>query len=87
MPKVKKHIPLSDLKEGESGAVIRVNDFDNEFLNYLTELGTRLNEIIRVKENRNFDESLLIQIKGKPINISQKLAENIFIELKKVKGT
>lgn len=87
MPKVKKHIPLSDLKEGESGTVIRVNDFDDEFLNYLTALGIGLNETIRVKEKRNFDESLLIQIKGKPINISQKLAENIFIELKKVKGT
>jgi len=32
MPKLKKHRPLSDLNEGESGRVIRVNDFDQKFL-------------------------------------------------------
>jgi len=86
MPKIKKHLPLSNLKEGESGVVILVNDFDEQFLNYLTALGIGLNEIIRVKEKRDFDDSLLVQIKGKPCNISQKLAENIFVEIKKVKG-
>lgn len=86
MPKVKKHLPLSELKGGESGIVIRVNDFDEHFLNYLTALGIGLNEIIRVKEKRDFDNSLLVQIKGKPCNISQKLADNIFVEIKKVKG-
>ncbi|MDR3610974.1 MAG: metal-dependent transcriptional regulator [Ignavibacteriaceae bacterium] len=86
IPKIKKYLPLSDLKEGESGTVVRVNDFDEQFLNYLTELGISLYEIILVKEKRNFDNSLMIQIKGKQWNISQKLAENIFIEIKKVKG-
>ena len=86
MPKVKKYIPLSELKGGESGAVIRVNDFDEKFLNYLTALGISLNEIIRVKEKRDFDNSLLVQVKGKPWNISQKLADNIFVEIKKAKG-
>ena len=86
MPKVKKQYPLSDLKGGESGVVIRVNDFDEQFLTYLTTLGISLNEVIRVKERRDFDNSLLVQIKGKPWNISQKLADNIFVEIKKVKG-
>jgi hypothetical protein len=36
---------------------------------------------------RDFDNSLLVQIKGKPWNISQKLADNIFVEIKKVKGS
>jgi len=87
IPKIKKHLPLSDLKEGESGVVIRVNDFDEQFLNYITSLGISLNEIIHVKEKRNFDNSLLVQIKGKPWNISQKLAENIFVEIKRSKGS
>ena len=87
MPKIKKHLPLSDLKRGESGVVIRVNDFDEQFLNYLTVLGISLNEIIRVKEKRDFDNSLLVLIKGKPWNISQKLADNIFVEIKKAKGS
>ena len=87
IPKVKKHLPLSGLKGGESGVVIRVNDFDEQFLNYLTALGIGLNEIILVKEKRGFDNSLLVLIKGKQWNISQKLAENIFVEIKKVKGS
>jgi DtxR family transcriptional regulator, Mn-dependent transcriptional regulator len=87
MPKVKKYLPLSELRGGESGVVIRVNDFDEQFLFYLTTLGISLNETIRVKEKREFDNSLLVQIKGKPWNISQKLADNIFVEMKKVRGT
>jgi|WetSurMetagenome_2_1015567.scaffolds.fasta_scaffold207294_2 DtxR family transcriptional regulator, Mn-dependent transcriptional regulator len=87
MPKVKKYLPLSELKGGETGVVIRVNDFDEQFLNYLTVLGINLKENIRVKEKRGFDNSLLVQIKGKPYNISQKLADNIFVEIKKVKGS
>jgi DtxR family Mn-dependent transcriptional regulator len=86
LPKVKKHLPLANLKEGESGAVIRVNDFDEHFLAYISGLGIGLNEVIQVKEIRNFDNSLLILIKGKPWSISQKLAENIFVEPKKVRG-
>jgi DtxR family transcriptional regulator, Mn-dependent transcriptional regulator len=87
MPKSKKQLPLSDLKGGESVVVIRVNDFDEQFLNYLTVLGISLNEIIRVKEKREFDNSLLVQIKGKPWNISHQLADNIFVEIKKAKGS
>jgi DtxR family Mn-dependent transcriptional regulator len=86
MPKVKKYLPLSELKGGESGVVIRVNDFDEQFLFYLTTLGISLNETIKVKEKREFDNSLLVLIKGKPWNISQKLADNIFVEMKKVRG-
>lgn len=83
MPKVKKHLPLSDLKAGEAGLVVRVNDFDNKFIAYISELGIALNEKIAVKEVRSFDGSLLIHVKGKPWNISNKLAQNVFVELSK----
>ena len=86
IPKIKKHLPLAALKEGESGIVIRVNDFDEHFLSYISGIGIGLNETIQVKEKRNFDNSLLVIIKGKPFNVSQKLAENIFVETKKSKG-
>ena len=83
IPKLKKHRPLSDLKEGESGKVIRVNDFDEKFLGYISELGIKLQEKISVKQKRAFDKSMEVVVKGKPWNISQKLAQNIFIEIKK----
>lgn len=79
MPKLKKHVPLSDLKQGQVGTVIRVNDFDDQFLNYISGIGVNLNEVILVKEKRKFDKSMQIIIKGKPCNISGKIAENIFV--------
>jgi len=82
IPKLKKHRPLSELKEGDSGKVIRVNDFDEKFLEYITELGIKLNEKITIKGKRTFDKSMEIVIKNKHWNISEKLAKNVFIEVK-----
>ncbi len=82
IPKLKKHRPLSELKEGDTGKVIRVNDFDEKFLGYISELGIKLEEKIIVKQKRNFDKSMLVVIKGKPWNITEKLAENVFVVIK-----
>ncbi len=81
VPKLKKNISLTLLREGEKGKVIRVNDFDEGFLVYIAELGIKLNELIEMKAVRNFDKSMLITIRGKEWNISRKLAENVFVEL------
>jgi len=83
MPKQKNYVPLSKLNEGDSAIVVRVNDFDEKFLAYIAELGIKLNETVKLKEKRNFDKSMLIIIKGKPWNITEKLAENVFVELRK----
>ena len=81
VPKLKKNIPLSLLKEGEKGEVIRVNDFDEGFLVYIAEIGINLKEIIEMKAVRKFDKSMLISVGGKDSNISRKLAENVFVEI------
>jgi DtxR family Mn-dependent transcriptional regulator len=69
------------LKENEKGKVIRVNDFDEEFLIYIAELGIKLHELIEIEAIREFDKSMMIKVKGKDWNISHKIAENIFVEL------
>jgi DtxR family Mn-dependent transcriptional regulator len=84
IPKLKKHRPLSDLKEGESGIVLRVNDFDEKFLRYISELGIRLKENILVKQKRTFDKSMEVIIQGEQWNISQLLAQNVFVEVIKL---
>ena len=81
IPKLKDSIPLSKVKVGATGKVIRVNDFDNDFLNYLSQIGLKLGKKITVKEKLNFDNSLLVKIDDKQINISNKLASNVFINL------
>lgn len=84
VPKLRKNIPLTMLKEGECGKVIRVNDFDEGFLVYIAEIGIKLNELIEMKAIRNFDKSMQINVDGKDWNISRKLAENVFVEI--IKG-
>jgi DtxR family Mn-dependent transcriptional regulator len=82
LPKVRKNIPLSDLNEGKTAKVIRVNDYDRKFLIYISQLGIKLSESITVKQKRDFDNSMEIEIKGKSWNISYTLAQNVFVELK-----
>lgn len=82
MPKIKRQKPLSELDEGESGKVVRVNDSDENFLGYISELGIRLKENIVIKKKIKFDKSLEIIIKGKSWNVSNKLAQNVFVEIK-----
>lgn len=81
IPKQKKSIPLSSLNENQSGTVLRVNDFDNKFLIYISEIGIKLNQIIKVKEKRSFDNSILLQVGKNEFNISNVIAENIFVEI------
>lgn len=80
IPKAKKAVPLSSLQPNEKAEVIRVNDFDSELLNYLTRLGIELDKEITVKERLEFDNSMLIKINRKEMNISKKVAANIFVK-------
>jgi len=83
IPKQKKNVALTMLKQNQKGIVIRVNDFDSKFLSYLSKIGVELNKEIEVCEVLNFDKSLLVKINGKEINLSHKISANIFVEIKK----
>ena len=82
LPQQKKTVPLSILKEGQTGKVIRVNDFDNSFLQYISKIGIKLDKDITVKDVLNFDRSMLVSVEKKEINISNTIAANIFVEEK-----
>ena len=84
VPKQKKNIPLGLLKEKGKVKVVRVNDFDEGFLNYLSKIEIELDKEIQVKEILEFDRSILIVVNGKETNISSTIAANIFVEEKKV---
>jgi len=83
VPKQKKNVTLMSLKKNQKGIVIRVNDFDSNFLSYLSKIGVELNKEIEVCEVLNFDKSLLVKIDDKEINLSHIVAANIFVEIKK----
>ncbi len=81
LPKLKTRTPLAMLNEQQIGKVTSVNDFDDAFLSYLEKMGVRLDRTIEVREKRTFDGSMLIAIEGKEWNVSNILAENIFVEI------
>ncbi len=74
-------MPLSALKDNQNGIVMRVDDSDNKLLRYLSEIGISLKQVVHVQEVLDFDKSLLVVINDKQINISDKLAENVFVQL------
>lgn len=82
IPTQKKNVPLTKLRKGDVGVVIRVNDFDNDFLNYISQIGIELNKEIIVKDVLSFDHSMLVRIGKREINISNTIAANIFVEVK-----
>ena len=81
LPKLKTRTPLAMLDEKQIGKVTCVNDFDDAFLSYLEKMDIRLDRTIQVREKRTFDGSMLIVIDEKEWNVSNILAENIFVEV------
>ena len=78
--KDKTVIPVTELKENDSATVIRVNDDVKNFLSYITKIGIALGKEIFIKDKLEYDGSVLILIDNKEINISNKIASNIFVE-------
>jgi DtxR family Mn-dependent transcriptional regulator len=72
--------PLIDSQAGTRVRVLRVSDSNSELLQYVASIGISLNKEIGIKQKMNFDQSLLVIINGKEINISSTIASNIFVE-------
>lgn len=73
-------IPITDLKANEYAKVIRVNDDVKNLLSYITKIGIALGKKIFIKDKLEYDGSVLIVIDNKEVNISNKIASNIFVE-------
>ncbi len=80
VPQQKKSVPLSMLNKNEKGTVLRVNDFNNDFLKYISNIGIELGQEIVIKNVLAFDHSMLVAINKKEVNISNTIAANIFVE-------
>ena len=73
-------ISVTELKENDYAKVVRVNDDVKNFLSYITKIGIALEKEIFIKDKLEYDGSILIKIDNKEINISNKIASNIFVE-------
>ena len=71
---------LADSEAGQVYTIIAVKDNSPEFLQYASRLGLTINSEVTIIEHFSFDNSLSISIANKIINISQKVAENVYIK-------
>ena len=79
LPQIKKSL-LSTLQKNEKGVCVGVNDTSSEFLRFLDkqEIGLGIN--IEVLDKEPFDDSFLVKINEKEMTISNKVANNIYIQ-------
>ena len=71
---------LSTLSKGEQGVCVGVDDSSSEFLRFLDKQGVKLGQNIEVIDIESFDGSFQININEKEITISNKVANNIYIQ-------
>ncbi|WP_140486378.1 metal-dependent transcriptional regulator [Flavobacterium sp. GSA192] len=80
LPKIDKQL-LSDLIEGQKGICVGVKDTSSEFLKYLDKQGIALGSTIEILGKENFDLSLRIKVNENLLNVSNKIATNLFVKL------
>jgi len=73
-------IPLSKITKQSNAIISRVSDESPEFLNYLKSISLIINKRIKIKERRNFDNAIIIEINKKTIEISPLSAEKIRVK-------
>lgn len=71
---------LSVLIKNETGVLVGVNDSSSEFLRFLDKQGIALGQQITIMYKEPFDDSFLVKINGKEMTISNKVANNIYIQ-------
>ena len=76
--KVEKEL-LSEAELNQLYTCVGVKDSSTEFLQYLDKQQIALGSSIKILEKEPFDETLLVEIDGKKLTISNKIATNLYI--------
>ncbi|AZJ34230.1 metal-dependent transcriptional regulator [Tenacibaculum singaporense] len=71
---------LSTLNKNEVGVCVGVDDSSSEFLRFLDKQEIALGKQIKVVEKEPFDGSLVIEMDGKTLTVSNKIASNLYIQ-------
>ena len=71
------------MKPSEKCYVRRVNDFDPDFLTYISSIGIKLLAEIKVLDVLKFDNSFVIEVHGKRFTVSETVTKNIFVSVAK----
>lgn len=74
-----KKSTLAEVEAGNTCRLVSVRDSSAAFLQYVTEIGLGLKSQIKIIEKRSFDNSLLVEIDGRQISVSEKFSLNVFV--------
>jgi DtxR family transcriptional regulator, Mn-dependent transcriptional regulator len=77
--KYKYNNTLSNIKTGEQCRMVAVKDNSAAFLKYVIEVGLGIDNVIHVISINPYDEIMEIEVKEKPVFVSKKFAENIYV--------
>ena len=71
---------LASLAVNESGICVGVNDSSAKFLQFLDKQEIALGKKIKVIEKEAFDDSMIIKVNKKTLTVSNKTANNLYIQ-------
>lgn len=69
---------LAETRERQHYIIVAVKDNNPSFLQYVSEIGIGIQSEVHVLHKYTFDHSLALEIGGAKVNISDKVAQNIF---------
>lgn len=73
-------VMLSSLSPNHETIVLGVKDNSSAFLKYLDHTEIKLGSCIKVIHKEDFDNSMLIEIEGKQVSISQQISSNLYVK-------
>lgn len=71
-------LTLAEAPEGNLYTIIAVKDNSPSFLQYVSQIGIGIHSEVIVLQRYGFDHSIALEIDGTKINISDKVAQNIY---------
>jgi DtxR family Mn-dependent transcriptional regulator len=71
---------LSEVELHLSFHCVGVKDSSAEFLKYLDKQKIALGSLVKVIDKEDFDDTLSVEIDGKPLTISNKIANNLYVQ-------
>ena len=71
-------LTLAEANEGKEYTIIAVKDNAPSFLQYVSQLGIGIHSKVTILQKYEFDHSMALGVDGTKINISDKVAQNIY---------
>jgi len=71
---------LAEIHIGKSCRMVAVRDNSSPFLQYVIKVGLSINSVIKVLAIEGYDSMMMIEVNGMQSAVSQKFAENIFVD-------